>query len=212
MIKRVLSLVTGAALLLSSLAAFAHPAQDVVERTTNQIMKILSEDKERLQTDRDYLQQVIDEQIMPVLDFEAMTALSIGKHWRSATDAQKKELIEQFQQLLINTYMSALELYSGQEMTYKPFRPSERENRAVVRASFAQPNSNKGVPVNYKLRLTNGEWRIYDIDVNNINLVNTYRSTFNQRIAQSGIDGLIEEMKEKNAAAEAAAVAEAGQN
>ena len=201
MIKRVLGLVTGAALLLSSALAFAHPAQDVVEKTTNEIMTILTNDKERLQNDRAYLQQVIDEQIMPVLDFEAMTALSIGKNWRSATEQQKKDLIEQFEQLLINTYMSALELYTGQAMEFKPFRPEAREDRAVVRASFAQPNSNKGVPVNYKLRLNDGVWKIYDIDVNNINLVNTYRSTFNQRIAQSGIDGLIEEMKQKNAAA-----------
>ena len=204
MIKRIFSLATGALLLISSAVALAHPAQDVVEKTTNEIMTILANDKERLQNDREFLQTVIDEQIMPVLDFEAMTALSIGKNWRTATDTQKAELIEQFEQLLINTYMSALELYSGQEMEFKPFRPEGREDRAVVRASFSQPNSNKGVPVNYKLRLTNDEWKIYDIDVNNINLVNTYRSTFNQRIAQSGIDGLIEEMKQKNAAAKAA--------
>ena len=204
MIKRVLSLAAGAMLLLGSAMAFAHPAQDIVEQTTNEIMTILAEDKERLQNDREFLQKVVDEQIMPVLDFEAMTALSIGKNWRTATEQQKSELIEQFEQLLINTYMSALGLYTGQEMEFKPFRPEAREDRAVVRASFVQPNSNKAVPVNYKLRLNNGEWKIYDIDVNNINLVNTYRSTFNQRISQSGIDGLIEEMKQKNAAAQSA--------
>lgn len=201
MIKHLLSLATGALFLIGSAVALAHPAQDVVEKTTNEIMTILANDKERLQNDRAYLQKVIDEQIMPVLDFEAMTALSIGKNWRTATESQKTELIEQFEQLLINTYMSALELYSGQEMDFKPFRPEGRDDRAVVRASFSQPNSNKGVPVNYKLRLNDGAWKIYDIDVNNINLVNTYRSTFNQRIAQSGIDGLIEEMKQKNASA-----------
>ena len=193
-----------AAVVLSLVAALvlAHPAQDMIESTTMDLMDILAADKERLSNDKEFLKSVVDEKVIPHMDFNAMTALSIGKHWRSASEQQREELISEFQQLLLNTYMSAVSLYSGQSMQFKPFVPQKRQDRAVVRALFVQPGvSNKGVPVNYKLRQKDDEWKVYDIDVNNINLVATYRSTFTQRISQVGIDGLIEEMKEKNAAA-----------
>ncbi|HBR98289.1 MAG TPA: hypothetical protein DD979_13075 [Gammaproteobacteria bacterium] len=186
---------------LFTTAAQAHPAQELIETSTRDIMTLLGTEKERLENDPGYLKSVIDEKVLPHLDFNAMTALTIGKHWRTATPDQRGQLVEEFQQLLLNTYVSALSLYSGQQMEFKPFKPQKRADRAVVRAVFLQPGS-KGVPVNYKLREKNDRWQIYDIDVNNINLVSTYRSTFTQRISQSGIDGLINEMRAKNVAAE----------
>ena len=186
---------------LFTTAAQAHPAQELIETSTRDIMTLLGTEKERLENDPGYLKSVIDEKVLPHLDFNAMTALTIGKHWRTATPDQRGQLVEEFQQLLLNTYVSALSLYSGQQMEFKPFKPQKRADRAVVRAVFLQPGS-KGVPVNYKLREKNDRWQIYDIDVNNINLVSTYRSTFTQRISQSGIDGLINEMRAKNEAAE----------
>ena len=200
MINPIRQLIKGICLLLVSITAMAHPAQELVEKNTREVMQILTSEREKLESDPDFLQAVVDEKIIPHLDFYSMTALSVGKNWRSADEQQRSDLINEFKQLLLNTYMSALTLYSGQEMEFKPFLPQKREDRAVVRAVFLQPGS-KGVPVNYKLREKDDSWKIYDIDVNNINLVSTYRSTFSQRIAQSGIDGLIEEMKQKNASA-----------
>lgn len=191
----------GVLLLLFSVAAFAHPAQDLVESTTREVMDALTKEKDKLDKDPAALKALVDEKIIRHLDFEAMTALSMGKNWRDATPEQRSELIVSFKELLLNTYMSALTLYSDQQMDFKPFIPEQRDNRATVRAVFLQPG-NKGVPVNYKLRLKDGEWKVYDIDVNNINFVSTYRSTFAQRVAQVGIDGLIKEMKDKNSTLE----------
>ena len=196
-------LVSGFLLLFVSSFVQAHPAQDLIENSTKELMEILATEKDKLTSDPAYLQDVVDEKILPHLDLNAMTALSLGKNWRVADAAQKAELITEFKKLLLNTYMSALTLYTGQEMEFKPFLPQKRDDRAVVRGVFLQPGG-QGVPVNYKLREKEGAWRVYDIDVNNINLVSTYRSAFSQKVAKSGIEGLIEEMKAKNTAAEAA--------
>ncbi len=196
-------MVSGLLLLLITGLAQAHPAQDLIETSTMELMEILATEKEKLTSDPEYLQSVVDAKILPHLDLNAMTALSLGKNWRAADADQKAEIVKEFKKLLLNTYTSALTLYTGQEMEFKPFLPQKREDRAVVRAVFLQPGG-QGVPVNYKLREKDGAWRVYDIDVNNINLVSTYRSAFSQKVAKSGIEGLIEEMKAKNAAADAA--------
>lgn len=195
-------MLVSATLLFLSTVVMAHPAQDLIESSTQELMKILQTEKVRLENEPEYLKSIVDEKVIPHLDFNAMTALSLGKNWRAATESQREELISEFRQLLLNTYVSAITLYSGQSMEFKPFVPQKREDRAVVRALFVQPGS-KGVPVNYKLRVKDEKWQVYDIDVNNINLVSTYRSTFTQKISQSGIDGLINEMKQKNASAAA---------
>lgn len=196
-------IISGFVLLLVTGFVQAHPAQDLIENSTRELMEILATEKDKLTSDSAYLQSVVDEKLLPHLDLNAMTALSLGKSWRVADAEQKAELIVEFRKLLLNTYMSALTLYTGQEMAFKPFLPQKRDDRAVVRAVFVQP-SGQGVPVNYKLRQKDGLWRVYDIDVNNINLVSTYRSAFSQKVAKSGIEGLLDEMKAKNAAAEAA--------
>ncbi len=183
--------------LFSAITVYAHPAQDLVESSTRDVMKALSEESERLKAEPEYLRKLVDEKLIPHLDFKSMTALSMGKHWRKATAEQREQLIAEFKQMLLNTYMSALTLYSGQEMKFKPFLAQKRDDRAIVRALFVQ-SGRKGIPVNYKLRKKDDSWKIYDIDVNSINLVSTYRTTFTQKIAQNGIDGLIEEMKKKN--------------
>jgi phospholipid transport system substrate-binding protein len=180
------------------LLVMAHPAQEVVENSTHELMGILKNDKERLLADKAYLMSVVEEKLVPHLDVDAMTALSMGKNWRAASKQQRLDLVTEFKLLLLNTYTSALALYTGQKLEFKPFKPGKREDRAVVRSLFLQ-NAGKGVPVNYKLRKKDGRWRIYDIDVNNLNLVSTYRSTFAQKVAQVGIDGLIEEMRQRNA-------------
>ncbi len=189
------------AILFITTSVFAHPAQDLIEQSTLDMLKVLSEKSERIKDDPEYLRQLVDEKLIPHLDFKSMTALSLGKHWRKATEEQKDTLVEEFKKLMINTYMSALTLYSGQTMQFKPYVKNKRDDRAVVKALFIQPGS-KGVPVSYKLRKKADGWKVYNIDVNSINLISTYRTTFSQKITQSGIESLIDEMKQKNISSE----------
>jgi len=196
-IRRALSaLVVAASVSFSSFAAAEHPAQELVVDGVNQMLDILRTEGDALEKDPALLQSKIDEVIVPRLDFNTMTKLAVGKFWRQADADQKTELVTEFRRFLMNTYTSTLTEYSGESINFDPFRPANREDRAVVKSTFVQ-SGGSDVPVLYKLR-EKGGWSIYDIEVNNISLVTSYRTAFASEIRKGGIDGLLETLKKKN--------------
>ena len=199
MFKRLQVLLTALVLSVSSMVSVAaeHPAQTLVEDAITAMLDVLKNDGDKIKSDPDYRQSKVEELIVPHLDFDTMTKLAVGKFWRRADAAQQKELISEFKMLLLNTYTDALTEYSNEVITFEPFRPEERADRAVVRSTFSQSGGND-VPVLYKLR-DKGGWSIYDIEVNNISLVTNYRTAFTTEIGKGGIAGLIETLKERNA-------------
>ena len=198
MLKHLQVIIAAVALAMSSLVATAadHPAQALVEESITGMLDVLKNDGERIKTDEEYLQAKIDELIVPHLDFNTMTKLAVSKFWRRADAEQKVELVTEFKMLLLNTYTGALNLYSGEAIAFEPFRPESRDDRAVVRSTFSQSGGDD-VPVNYKLRDNDG-WSIYDIEVNQISLVTSYRAAFANEIEKGGIAGLINTLKERN--------------
>ncbi len=182
-----------------SLAADDHPAQVLVVDSTTTLLDILKTEGERIKTDQAFLTAQVQEHVVPNLDFDSMTKLAVGKYWRQAEDGQRVELVNEFTDLLLNTYTNALTQYSGESIEFQPFRAEKRDDRAVVRSVFKQ-SSGGDVPVLYKLRDKDG-WLIYDIEVNKISLVTSYRTAFAGEIEKGGIDGLLTTMKEKNAKA-----------
>jgi len=174
-----------------------HPAQTMVVESISTMLDVLKNDGEKMKADPDYLQSRVDELIVPNLDFDTMTKLAVGKFWRRADANEKTELVSEFKTLLLNTYTGALTEYSGENINFEPFRPEDREDRAVVRSTFSQ-SGGSDVPVIYKLREKDG-WSIYDIEVNSISLVTSYRSAFTNEIDNGGIAGLIKTLKERNA-------------
>ncbi|ASJ75913.1 MlaC/ttg2D family ABC transporter substrate-binding protein [Granulosicoccus antarcticus] len=199
MFKKIQVVLTSLILSVASMATFAadHPAQEMVESSITSMLDVLKNDGDKIESDPDYLQSKVDELIVPHLDFDTMTKLAVGKFWRRADESQQVELVEEFETLLLNTYTGALTQYSGETITFDPFRPEEREDRAVVRSTFTQ-SGGSDVPVVYKLR-EKGGWTIYDIEVNNISLVTNYRTAFTSEIGKGGIDGLIKTLKDRNA-------------
>jgi len=181
----------------SAATAQEHPAQELVVSSTTKMLKVLDEQSDRIKNDRAFLQEQVDTFIVPNLDFSTMAKLALAKHWRKATSEQKVEIVSEFEQLLLNTYTNALTEYSGEKIEFQPFKPEKREDRAVVRSVFKQSGSGD-VPVLYKLREKEG-WLIYDIEVNNISLVTSYRAAFANEIEKGGIAGLLGTMKERNA-------------
>jgi phospholipid transport system substrate-binding protein len=159
--------------------------------------KELAQFGERIKSDEAYLSELIDTHVVPNLDFESMTKLAVAKAWRSADDAQRTQLVSEFKQLLLNTYTDAMTQYSGESIEFQPFRPEKKDDRAVVRSVFKQAGGGS-IPVLYKLRNREG-WLIYDIEVDQISLVTSYRTAFANEIEKGGIDGLLDTLKEKNA-------------
>lgn len=198
MFKRIQVMLAAIVLVAVSQVSIAadHPAQTMVEASITAMLDVLKNDGDKIKTDEVYLQSKIDELIVPNLDFDTMTKLAVSKFWRRADADEKVELVTQFKQLLLGTYTGALTEYGGEEIIFEPFRPESRDDRAVVRSVFSQSGGDD-VPVNYKLRDNDG-WSIYDIEVNQLSLVTSYRAAFANEIEKGGIAGLIETLKERN--------------
>ncbi|OED40663.1 hypothetical protein AB833_11375 [Chromatiales bacterium (ex Bugula neritina AB1)] len=186
-----------AALCLTPAIALGHPAEDLVMQLTNDLITAL--DSPEAKSDSNFVRQVVYKDVLPHIDFELMTKLTVSKHWKKASSEQRDTLESEFRELLLNTYTKALDEYSGQTMEFLPYQDSKKDKRAEVRTLFKDSAATADIPVDYKLRQkADGRWLIYDIEVENISLVRGYKSEFTSQIKKGGFDGLIKALKSKN--------------
>jgi phospholipid transport system substrate-binding protein len=191
-------------LLLLFLAFFAAPAlaqelspEDLVKKVTADVLEVVKTDKQLAAGDKQKALKLAEEKILPLIDFEEATRLAVGRAWREANPEQKKSLVSEFRSMLVRTYSNALEGYQGQTMKVLPSRTKPGDTEATVRNQYLRPGA-KPVPIDYQMHKTGQGWKIYDITVEGISLVLTYRSEFDAVVKQSGIDGLIKRLREKN--------------
>ena len=144
---------------------------------------------------------LVDEKVMPYVDFQRMTASAVGRYWRQATPEQQKRLQEEFKTLLVRTYSGALAQVKDQTVQLKPMRSSPEDTEVVVRSEVR----GKGDPIqlDYRLAKTPSGWKIYDVNVLGVWLVENYRNSFAQEIGTNGVDGLIAKLAERNKSAAA---------
>lgn len=200
-LKKLITICVLSILSISPMVASAvddHPAQVLVVESTTDLLAVLKDEAERVKSDSTFLDQQIEKHVVPFVDFETMTKLAVGNAWRKASDDQRVLLVTEFKALLLNTYTNALTSYSGESIEFEAFKPERRDDRAVVRSSFKRAGGSGTVPVLYKLRDKDG-WLIYDIEVDQISLVISYKTAFSNEIEKGGIDGLLQTMKDKNA-------------
>jgi phospholipid transport system substrate-binding protein len=188
---------------ISSLA-FAAPdtgqeAPDkMIRRITEEVMDAVRANRQVQSGDRRSIQNIIEEKILPNLDFERTTALAAGRYWREATPEQKQQLQTEFRKLLIYTYSGAMSQLNDQKIAYEPFRADPAETDVEV---FAHTINTAGEPVRFGYRLIKKPegWKVYDVNVLGAWMVQAYKDSFGAQIRQSGIDGLIKVLAEKNA-------------
>jgi phospholipid transport system substrate-binding protein len=150
--------------------------------------KLQSQDKKRERIDR------LREALNPIFDYEEMAKRALGTHWRRRTPAEQEEFVKLFRDFLERIYSDKIDLYGGEKVRF---------GREVVDKDFAQVESTlvkpKGeeIAVNYKLRQTNGQWKVYDAVVENISIVNNYRSQFDRIISSSSYEELVKRLLEK---------------
>jgi len=167
-------------------------------RTATQ--RVLDEIRERAIQPDDIgrILDIVHRDILPYIDFRRTTRLSMGRHWLAASPAQRDEMVVQFQTLLIHLYAGTLaQLKPDQRIQYPPMRVAAADNDVVVR-TVALSNG-KQYEIDYRLYRTPAGWRVYDLNVLGAWLVQSYRQQFNETIQQSGIDGLIRFLKQRNA-------------
>jgi phospholipid transport system substrate-binding protein len=163
------------------------------------VIETIKADKAIQGGDLQKLLALVDAKVMPHVNFQRMTASAVGRHWRQATPEQQKRLEAEFKILLVRTYSGALTQVKDQTVQLKPMRPSQQDNEVVVRTEVR----GKGEPIqlDYRLEKTGAGWKIYDVNVLGVWLVEQYRNSFAQEIGNAGIDGLITKLAERNKAA-----------
>jgi phospholipid transport system substrate-binding protein len=178
--------------------AFAQEAPDVlVKRISAEVIDTAKTDKEIQAGNQKRVMDLVESKILPHVDFQRMTALAAGRHWREATPEQQKALMTEFRTLLVFTYSGALSQIKNETVEFKPLRADPADQEVEVRS---QVNVARGEPVtlNYRLAKTGNAWKIFDINVLGAWLVETYKGTFATEIGKSGIDGLIKALAERN--------------
>ena len=181
-------------------ARAADEAPDaLVKRLSADVLDTIKADKSLQGGDINKIIALVDSKIMPNVNFQRMTAAAVGPGWRQATPAQQKRLQEEFKTLLVRTYSGALAQVSDQTITMKPLRASPEDKDLLVRSEVV----GKGEPIqlDYRLEKTPGQgagWKIYNLNVMGVWLVETYRSQFAQEINAKGIDGLIAALESRN--------------
>ncbi len=192
--------------LLPSLALAADEAPDaLVQRISGDVMAAVKADPAIQKGDVNRIMALVDGKIMPNVNFSRMTASAVGRFWRQATPAQQKQLQDEFKTLLVRTYAGALGEVKDQTLSFKPLRAKPEDTEVVVRSEVR----GRGEPVqlDYRLEKTADGWKIYDLNVLGVWLVETYRTQFAQEINTKGIDGLIASLVQRN---KAGATAKAG--
>ena len=189
-----------AAAALLAMPARAEEAPDaLVMRISSDVLDAVKADKSIQTGDVRKVIVLVDAKVMPSVNFKRMTASAVGIHWRKATPEQQQRLQEEFKTLLIRTYSGALTQVKDQTVQLKPMRSKPDDTEVVVRTEIR--GQGDPVQLDYRLEKGSGEWKIYDVNVLGVWLVENYRNSFAQEIGASGIDGLIAKLAEKNKAA-----------
>lgn len=171
--------------------------EELVRKVTADVLDTVKSDKDLL-ADRKRALALAEQKVLPHVDFREAAQLAVGKAWWSATPAQRDRIVAEFRALLIRIYSNALDTYRGQTMQVMPVRMAAGATETTVRNRYLKPGA-PPVPVEYAMKKTPEGWKIYDITVEGVSLVLTYRSEFEQITRSSGIDGLIKRLAEKNA-------------
>ena len=199
--KRLVNVVVAALLCMAGVAQAEMVSPDELIKTTAQdVLTIVKQDKEIQAGNQKKILALVDAKVLPHFDFVRMTQLAMGKHWRSATNEQKQAMVTEFRNMLVRTYTKAFTVYRDQAIDVKPFKMAADATEATVRTTINKPGA-QPIPVDYEMRKTADGWKAFDVSIEGVSMVVSYRSTFTSEIQEKGIDGLIRALADKNASA-----------
>ena len=171
----------------------------LIKNTAQEVLAIVKQDKDIQAGSQKKVLELVDAKVLPHFNFTRMTKLAVGKHWRTATAPQKQALETEFRNMLVRTYTKAFTVYRDQEVEIKPLKVADNATEVTVKTMIVKPGT-PSIPVNYDMEKTPEGWKVFDLVVEGVSLVTSYRSTFSEQIQKGGIDGLIKTLVEKNKA------------
>ena len=191
-------LAAGAAGAQAPAAPLATAAPDqLVRDLSNDVLNAIKSDKALASGDINRVQKLVDEKILPYVDFQKMTQLAVGRGWRQATPEQRAALTREFRTLLVRTYSGALSQVTDHQVKMRPFRAQPGDTDVMVGTNIV---ASRGDPIqlDYRLEKTDAGWKIYDVNVLGVWLVENYKTQFASQINAGGVDGLIKTLTERN--------------
>ena len=199
MMKLIFGYMLGMVTAVSVLAQSADMAPDALaKKVTEEVLAVLRADKDIQAGNQKKVLDLVDAKVLPHFDFTRMTQLAMGKNWRQANPQQQQMLTAEFRTLLVHTYTSAFTQYRDQKIEYKPLRLQPGDAEVVVRSVIKQSTGADPIDVNYSMEKTANGWKVYDVAIAGVSLVQNYRNTFNTEVQKAGIDGLIATLANKN--------------
>lgn len=191
-----------AALLLAARLAAAEAVagpKALIERTTGEFLRAVAENREAILEDPDLAHRLVDQIVTPHIDVDATGRYMLGKHWRRGTAGQRERFLYELRKMLVRSYANALAKYeAGDKINYLSERVSEDGKLAVVRVQIPRSNTSQLTDVSYRLHRNDGEWKVFDVTIEGVSMVTTYRSTFRTKLDRQGLESVIEELAALN--------------
>ncbi|MNC84839.1 putative phospholipid-binding protein MlaC precursor [compost metagenome] len=173
-------------------------APDVLAKSvTDEVLAVLRADKDIQAGNTKKVVDLVEKKVLPHFEFTRMTRLAVGPNWRKAAPEQQKALVNEFRSLLVQTYAATLAAYRDQVIEYRPLRMQPGDTEVVVK-SLIQQSGGKPITVDYRMEKTASGWKVYDMVVADLSLVQNYRGSFETEVRKGGIDGLIKALADKN--------------
>jgi phospholipid transport system substrate-binding protein len=191
-----------ALVLILALAAPFSLAQDVapdvlLKAVTLEVIAIIRQDKDIQAGNPAKVADLVETRILPLFDFTRMTQLAVARNWRLATPEQQKALTTEFKTLLVRTYSTALSSYRDQVIEFKRLRAASGDTEVTVKSVMKQPGT-EPLAIDYDMGKMAAGWKVYDIKIDGVSLITTYRETFAGKVREGGVDGLIKSLSDKN--------------
>lgn len=180
--------------LLGGVAHAATAPDELVRERTGKIIELLKANKDAYARDHKKLYAMVNEQVLPYFDFRAMSRLVLGRYWREASEDQRDRFTREFRDLLVRTYATALLKYTDEQVLYLPFRNQPGDKTAVVRTEVKPAGGGPNIPIHYSFYLVDSEWKVYDVVIDGVSLVTTYRGSYAEKIRTQGMGALIASM------------------
>ncbi len=194
--------VIAAVLSTAAMAQAQESPEALVKRVSQDVIATIKSDPLVQAGNQARIREVMETKLLPHFDFARMTALAMGRNWRTATPEQQQRLTDEFRTLLVRTYSGALNKYRDETIEYKPLRMSPADTDVTVRTAVMKPGG-APIQIDYSMAKEPSGWKAYDVMVAGVSLVTNYRDEFNEQIKSGGVDGLLKTLAEKNKGAPA---------
>ena len=187
----------GCAAVAPARAAEVTAPDALAKSVTDNVLAVLRTDKDIQAGNTKKVVDLVEKKVLPHFDFVRMTQLALGRNWREAGPEQRKLLVDEFRGLLVQTYAATFTAYKDQVIEYRPLRSQPGDTEVVVKSQIQQPGG-RPITVDYRMHRLDSGWKVYDVVVGELSLVQNYRGSFETEVRKGGIDGLIKTLADKN--------------